>query len=320
MEKVSATTLNENAPGRRTALNALLGWLRGQSYEFVTPSPATHARFLARRQGAKARTPRDAFGWSMPFHGTLLPRELMRALSDAGIIEWDGDAWKSRVRVAAVGPRLYLHSAFPTVEEDAVFFGPDTYRFLRFTAHEIRTRKMQPLRVCDFGAGCGVGALEMAQHFPSARIAAIDCNENALSLARINAAEQGGRVTWISGDRMADCPFAPDLVIMNPPFMADTAARTYRDGGSLHGAETTLSWIAQAVMHLTHEGAVIAYSGAAIVDGVDELREELRRRYGSALHYEEIDVDIFGEEIGCGAYRQVERIAAVGIVIEKRSQ
>ena len=40
---------------------------------------------------------------------------------------------------------------------------------------------------------------------------------------------------------------------------------------------------------------------------------------GCSLHYEEIDPDIFGEQLDQPAYRDVERIAAVMAVLSKPS-
>ena len=49
----------------------------------------------------------------------------------------DGDGWRSALRVSSLGDQLYFHSAYPTCEPNAVFFGPDTYRFLRALQAEL---------------------------------------------------------------------------------------------------------------------------------------------------------------------------------------
>ena len=46
------------------ALVALLGLLKTRSYRFVTPTPATHARVVARPSRQVGRTLRDVLGWS----------------------------------------------------------------------------------------------------------------------------------------------------------------------------------------------------------------------------------------------------------------
>jgi release factor glutamine methyltransferase len=48
------------------ALQSLAGWLCEEGYRFITVTPATHARVLA-RDVRPARDLRDVFGWSRPF-------------------------------------------------------------------------------------------------------------------------------------------------------------------------------------------------------------------------------------------------------------
>ena len=51
---------------------------------------------------------------------------------------------KSRVRLATIDDLLFVHSAFPTDPPDAVFFGPDTYRFVRFVRSFLRDLTYPP--------------------------------------------------------------------------------------------------------------------------------------------------------------------------------
>ena len=111
-------------------LAALGALLRAEEYRFVAPTPETHRRVLARRE--EARTLRDVFGWSRPFAPGLLPSAFVDLLDRAGALDRHGEIWRSRVRYATMGPLLCAHSAYPTVSADAVFFGPDTYRFASF--------------------------------------------------------------------------------------------------------------------------------------------------------------------------------------------
>ena len=69
---------------------------------------------------------------------------------------------------------------------------------------------------------------------------------------------------------------------------------------------------------LKPQGRVILYTGSAIVGGEDRLAAALRREAderGYALHYREIDPDVFGEELSKPQYRDVERIAVVAAII-----
>ena len=111
-------------------------------------------------------------------------------------------------------------------------------------------------------------------------------------------------------------------MIANPPFILDPAARSYRHGGGLHGAQLSLDWALAAARRIVPDGRMLLYTGSAIVDGRDRLKEELLERLqplGCALAYEELDPDIFGEQLDELGYEDVERIAAVGAVIVKDS-
>ena len=123
-----------------THLLELLRLLKRRGYAFVTPTPATHARVVARPDRRVARTVEDVLGWSLPFGAGILPPDVERCLKQAGLLRPHGEGQACAVRVSSLGDALYLHSAFPTVERDAVFFGPDTYRFASLIAAELTRR------------------------------------------------------------------------------------------------------------------------------------------------------------------------------------
>ena len=297
----------------------LLRWLDRQGYRFVPPTPETHKRVVAREWKRRAATLRDIFGWSLPFDGSLLPRDLCEALLEAGALHAQGDLLASKFRVASVEGRLFLHSAFPTVAADSVFLGPDSYRFVRFLVRELGGAPVG--RLVDIGAGAGVGAITVAGFAQCARVTLTDINPAALRLARVNARHAGLRVETLEGPGLDPVEGPVDLVIANPPFIVDSQSRAYRDGGGMHGSELSLEWTTAASERLAPGGRMLLYTGSAIVAGTDALETALRELAESAhlaLRYEELDPDIFGEELDGPAYRDVERIAAVGAVISRR--
>src|SRR4051812_10168024 len=112
------------------ALLALLRLLGERGYRFVTPTPATHARVVARRDRQEARNLADVLGWSLPFEPALLDAELFDILAAADALQpWPDKRLKSRYRVSSLRGALFLHSAYPTDADNSVFFGPDSYRF-----------------------------------------------------------------------------------------------------------------------------------------------------------------------------------------------
>lgn len=305
-------------PAEAEALLALLRMLAELGYEFVTVTPETHKRVL-RRRGPVALDLRDIFGWSLPFDPALLPANLWDALEQSGMAEPAGALWRSRLRVSTIGGRLFLHSAFPTDAADSVFLGPDSYRFAAFLEREI-PRLGRVGRLVDIGAGAGVGAIVAAPLVPGARIAMTDINPLALRLARINAFHAGIEAEAVEGQGLAGLEGPIDLVIANPPFIADSAGPSYRDGGAMHGAGLSLAWALEAAERLEPAGAILLYTGSAITGGRDGLRAALEAQlpaHGCSLAWSEIDPDIFGEQLEEPAYAGVERLAAIGAVIRK---
>ena len=297
----------------------LLRALRALEYRFVTVTPETHRRVLARDPGRTAADLRDVFGWSLPFERDLLPTPLWDALERSGMAAGEGRLWRSRVRVSSLDDGLFLHSAYPTDEADSVFFGPDSYRFAAFLRAEL-PRLSGVRRLVDIGAGTGVGAIAAAPLVPGARLTATDINPTALRYARLNARHAGVELEIVESSGLDAVGGPVDLVIANPPFVSDPAKRLYRDGGAMHGAGLSLDWTLAAARRIEPGGAVLLYTGSAVVGGEDSLHEALARQlpeFGCALRYAEIDPDIFGELVEQPGYADVERIAAVGAVISK---
>jgi SAM-dependent methyltransferase len=301
------------------ALLALLEALAGAGYRFATVTPETHRRVLERDPGRVARNLRDVFGWNLPFEEGLLPTPVRQAVERSGMAYREGGLLRSLIRVASVEDRLFLHSAYPTDESDAVFFGPDSYRYVRFLAAEL-PRLASARRLVDIGAGSGVGAIMAAAMLPGARVTATDINPLALRFARINARHAAVELETVEASGLEGVDGPVDVVIANPPFVLDPAKRLYRDGGDMHGARLSLDWTLAAARRIEAGGTVLLYTGSAIVEGRDSLHEALEDQLpdlGCTLRYSEIDPDIFGELLGQPGYEDVERVAAVGAVIGK---
>ena len=171
-------------------------WLRHTGYRFVTVTPATHARVIARSGLRLASSFEDIFGWNMPFQSQLLPQAALLMLDAADALEYNAGALRSRVRFSTLGDTLYVHSAYPTAEENAVFFGPDTYRFTALIERTLAGRLDDGLyRIADIGCGSGAGGISAAKLLKqqSPLLILADINPVALHYARINAALAGMR-------------------------------------------------------------------------------------------------------------------------------
>lgn len=297
------------------ALIELLTDLKAQDYGFSTITPASHARVLA-RPAPSIITVRDIFGWNREFEEHQIEPRLLELLRRADSVEQNGSVLRSQLRVASLDGNLFIHSSFPTDAPDAVFFGPDSFRFARMVAAHIATG-LKPAWVVDMGSGSGVGGIIAAKRLRPARLSLVDVNPSAALFARVNATFAGVDAEIIVGDQV---PGGCDLVIANPPYLIDSAHRTYRDGGASLGAEVALQWIAQGLTALAPGGTFLLYTGAAVINGEAPLIDRigsLCRNVGAAFHVEEIDPDVFGEELDKPDYQSVERIAALDIRITK---
>lgn len=301
----------------------LLQSLDDCGYYFVTPTPLTHARalkaVLARAGREQARSLRDIFGWSLPFARTELDPALFDLLQRADAVQSEGTHYRSLLRVSRLHGGLYLHSAYPTRATDAVFFGPDTYRFANFVRAELPT-SATPLRCVDIGCGSGAGAISAAARLPTAHWTLADINPQALRLASVNAEHAVRAMDCVRSDVLAGTSGDFDLIISNPPYMVDPQRRAYRDGGAGLGRALSLRIVREALPRLNEGGRLLLYTGIAMVDGVDPFLAELRPLLeggGYRWRYRELDPDVFGAELEQPAYAEVERIAAVGLVVNR---
>jgi SAM-dependent methyltransferase len=292
--------------------------LKRAGYAFVTVTPESHRRVIARGgRAAEARTLRDVFGWNRRFRAATVGPDVLELLHQAAAVDEEDGLYTSRIRFSTYRDFIFLHSGYPTLASDSVFFGPDTYRFL--AALERCLAETHPGRAIDIGAGSGAGGIVLGRHFTEAEIVLSDISEQALRYARINAELNTARnaVTHQS-DVLADIAGKFDLIISNPPYLVDPKARLYRDGGGALGSDLSLRILRESIERLAPGGRLLLYTGSAVVDGADSfaaLAEQELRQSGLVYTYAEVDPDVFGEELESGVYAKADRIAAVTLTV-----
>lgn len=322
---------------RHQALVNLLKAVKNTDYAFTTITPASHAIVNSRRENSWAKNAesatvfkysqhrilREIFGWNRPFYQVDIEPDIFDLMREAHVLRPYADGWKSTVRISTVqhnnfGTQFFLHSAFPTTDIDSVFFGPDTYRYLR----EIQTQLAGATdlkRIVDIGAGAGPGAIWLALQYPNAEVYALDINDKALEFTMINAEVAGaGNVRPLNSDLLAAVEGEFDLITANPPYLIDKHQRAYRHGGGDYGAGLSHEIIKKTLPRLSANGLLLLYTGVAIIDGVDVFKEHVTEYLQSLpagqlldWSYREIDPDIFGEELTNPGYAEAERLAAV---------
>jgi methylase of polypeptide subunit release factors len=318
--KLSRQSLDD----RDKALLTLGLELKRSGYRFTAVTPATHRRVNVREPTLPtgfSTSPEQIFGWSRSFYRGDLPEDYIKLLALAGEIERSGSELRSRVRFSTLGEQIFVHSAYPTDTADAVFFGPDTYRFARLVRQSLPPIK-SPLRMLDLGAGSGAGGLHAAALLPYAfsSIVLSDINPQALRFCRINMLlNEIDNVETVESDLFENIDQSFDVIITNPPYLVDPRKRLYRHGGGMLGSDLTVQIVRDSLDHLTPTGRLIVYSGSAIVHGVDQLQRSLGvilNKPNLHFHYEEIDPDVFGEELEHPPYDRADRIAVIGLVVD----
>jgi release factor glutamine methyltransferase len=304
------------------ALLALGKELQGQHYRFTTATPASHHR-VNKRLTSRATPLERVFGWSRPFERIELPPSVVALLEQAGELEADGDLLRAKVRFSSLGEQLFVHSAFPTEASDTVFFGPDTYRFARALRHSIADMPAAASRtIIDIGCGSGAGGVHAAGLMGPgvhADVILSDINPKALRYSRINARLNGiANVRTILSDVFDQINEGGDLIVSNPPYLVDRSARLYRHGGGELGFDLSIRIVEDSIDRLYPGGRLFLYTGTPVIDGIDTFLAAVRPRLDARnckYTYEEIDPDVFGEELDSAPYDRADRIAVVALTV-----
>ncbi|HEY6070512.1 MAG TPA: peptide chain release factor N(5)-glutamine methyltransferase [Chthoniobacterales bacterium] len=140
-------------------------------------------------------------------------------------------------------------------------------------------------RLVDVGTGSGVIALSLAKQFPEAKVFAVDISDDALALAKENAARLGlsERVELRKGDLLENFPERFDLIVANLPYVSmqdrpSLAREVLHDPevalfAGERGDELVRKLIEQAPSHLNPGGRLALEIG---INQAEELTEFLR--------------------------------------------
>jgi release factor glutamine methyltransferase len=127
-------------------------------------------------------------------------------------------------------PAAYIlgRRAFWTIDlevgPDVLIPRPDSETLLEAALAHFGERS--PATVLDLGTGSGALLLAALDQWPNARGLGVDSSTAALAIARRNAARLGldDRCAWRDGDWAAGIEDRFDLILCNPPYIADGAA------------------------------------------------------------------------------------------------
>jgi release factor glutamine methyltransferase len=189
------------------------------------------------------------------------------------------------------------------IDKRAMVPRPETEELVELLKSEVRSQRSD-FRMIDVGTGSGVIALSLAAEFPEAETYAIDISEDALSLARENAARLrfSERVRFQKSDLLENLSERFDLIVANLPYisMQDRhllAREVLHDPevalfGGPSGDELVRKLIAQAPAHLEPGGLLALEIGLGQAEGLsDFLRQknyhdiELKKDYSGISRF-----------------------------------
>ena len=108
------------------------------------------------------------------------------------------------------------------VDENVLIPRPETEELLEFAISKIQNSKfkIQNFKILDIGTGSGVIPIVLKKYFPNAEISAIDISEQALEIAKKNAAFHQMEVNFLKHDFLnKKWGENFDIIISNPPYI-----------------------------------------------------------------------------------------------------
>jgi len=117
---------------------------------------------------------------------------------------------------------------------------PETEQLVELLISDFESKLLNG-RIVDVGTGSGVIALSLASKFPEAEILAVDISDDALALAKQNAArlDLEDRVRFVKSNLLENVDGHFHLVVANLPYIS-TEARHTLSREVLHDPETSL--------------------------------------------------------------------------------
>ena len=140
--------------------------------------------------------------------------------------------------------------------------------------------------VIDVGTGSGCLAVTIACELKSVRVIATDTSDAALEVAKRNARRHGvaERITFTRADVLSGVSARADLIVSNPPYIADSEAATmqpevirYEPHAALFGGPTGLEIVhrllVEAASRLADGGVLVVEFGFGQAERVKDLVE-----------------------------------------------
>lgn len=169
-----------------------------------------------------------------------------------------------------------------TVRPPVLIPRPETEEWVTALIKQLE-HEHKPLKILDIGTGTGCIALALAHALPQAQVIGVDCSQEALNLARENQIKLAiTNVTFIESDIFSNIKETFDVIISNPPYIAEhewqqleDTVRVWEDKGALvadnQGLMLLKQIIEQAPTYLNQHGKLVLEMGSLQGDAVCTL-------------------------------------------------
>ncbi len=158
----------------------------------------------------------------------------------------------------------------------------------------------EEIRVMDLCTGCGCIGLAIAHYFPQSTLTLVDLSQDALALAAENTSmlqlEQS--VTCVNSDLLTDVDGCFDLIVTNPPYVAEEEYQSLPTEfmhepkmalvSHIQGMELPVNILLQAPEYLSEDGYLFLEVG---------YNDEVLSHCLPEVHFEWIDFSLGGQGI-----------------------
>ena len=134
----------------------------------------------------------------------------------------------------------------------------------------------------------GAGVLPFALATVVVSFACLSSLGRALRFAAANAELNGIETRVAQSDVLAAAEGPLDLIVANPPYLADSLHRSYRDGGRNLGTALSVRIVEESLQRLPAGGRLLLYTATPVIGGAHVLWPSLEPRLrGTRYDYRE---------------------------------
>ena len=129
---------------------------------------------------------------------------------------------KNQIPVQYIVGETAFYGLLFKVDKNVLIPRPETEELVEWIVKN--HKKSESLKILDIGTGSGCIAISLAKNLPNAEVFALDISEEALDVAKKNAAMNALKVDFIQADILTieKLPDNFDVIVSNPPYVRES--------------------------------------------------------------------------------------------------